>query len=47
MKIKYCKKCVYPSNHPLNITFDNNGVCSGCIVHKEKDKIKGIENFKN
>ena len=45
MKIKYCKKCVYPSNHPLNITFDNNGVCSGCIVHKEKDKIKWHRKF--
>jgi N-acetyl sugar amidotransferase len=24
-------------NHPLNITFDEDGVCSGCRVHEEKD----------
>lgn len=35
--MKYCVDCLYPENHPLNITFDNNGLCSGCRVHKEKD----------
>ncbi len=35
--MKYCKRCLYPENHPLNITFDNEGVCSGCRVHEEKD----------
>jgi N-acetyl sugar amidotransferase len=35
--MKYCKRCLYPSNHPLNITFDEYGVCSGCRVHEEKD----------
>src|SRR5256885_1700228 len=34
--MKYCKKCLYPANHPLNITFDTEGVCSGCTVHEEK-----------
>lgn len=33
----YCKRCLYPANHPLNLTFDNEGVCSGCRVHEEKD----------
>lgn len=33
----YCKRCLYPSNHPLNITFDEYGVCSGCRIHEEKD----------
>ena len=33
----YCKRCVYPANHPLNLVFDSNGVCSGCRVHEEKD----------
>ena len=33
----YCKRCLYPANHPLGITFDNQGVCSGCRVHEEKD----------
>jgi len=30
---------LYPENHPLNITFDEEGVCSGCRVHEEKDTI--------
>lgn len=32
----YCKRCLYPENHPLGITFDQEGVCSGCRVHEEK-----------
>lgn len=35
--MNYCKRCFYPENHPLNITFDERGVCSGCRVHEEKD----------
>ncbi len=34
--MKYCNKCFYPANHPLGITFDKNGVCSGCRIHEEK-----------
>lgn len=37
--MKYCKRCLYPENHPLNITFDEHGVCSGCLVHEEKYEI--------
>jgi len=37
--MKYCKRCLYPENHPLNITFDERGVCSGCLVHEEKYEI--------
>lgn len=35
--MRYCKRCLYPENHPLNITFDEMGVCSGCRVHEEKN----------
>jgi len=55
--MKYCKRCLYPANHPLGILFDKDGVCSGCRVHEEKDfldwearlkKISDIlKNFKN
>ena len=34
--MKYCVRCLYPENHPLGITFDDEGVCSGCRVHEEK-----------
>jgi N-acetyl sugar amidotransferase len=37
--MKYCKRCLYPENHPLNITFDEHGVCSGCRTHEEKDAL--------
>ncbi len=37
--MKYCTRCIYPENHPLNITFDSSGVCSGCRIHEEKDSL--------
>jgi len=37
--MKFCKRCLYPENHALNIIFDNVGVCSGCRVHEEKYEI--------
>lgn len=40
--VKACTRCLYPSGHPLNITFNEDGVCSGCIVHEEKDAIDWI-----
>lgn len=48
--MKYCKRCLYPANHPLNITFDDEGVCSGCRVHEEKDILnwpERLEKLKN
>ena len=32
-----CSKCLYTSEHPLGITFNEKGLCSGCEIHKEKD----------
>ena len=37
--IKFCTRCLYSSEHPLGITFDENGVCSGCRIHEEKDNL--------
>ena len=45
--IKYCKKCLYNSYHPLGITFNNQGICSGCLVHEEKFKIDWKKSFQN
>lgn len=51
--MKYCKRCLYPENHPLNLTFDEYGVCSGCRIHEEKDTLnwkdrtKKLENILN
>ncbi|MGI8892279.1 MAG: N-acetyl sugar amidotransferase [Bacteroidia bacterium] len=37
--MKYCKRCLYPENHPLYITFEEEGICSGCRIHEEKDSL--------
>ena len=37
--MRYCTRCLYPENHPLHLTFDDQGVCSGCRVHEEKDRL--------
>lgn len=34
--MRYCLRCLYPANHPLGITFDADGICSGCRIHEEK-----------
>ena len=43
--MKYCKRCLYPANHPLKICFDQSGICSGCRVHEEKDVINWDTQF--
>lgn len=37
--MRYCTRCLYSSRHPLHLTFDDEGVCSGCRVHEEKDRL--------
>ena len=44
--MKYCKRCLYPENHPYGLIFDENGVCSGCRIHEEKDKLDWDKRFK-
>lgn len=34
-----CKRCLYPSTHPLGLTLDDEGICSGCRIHEEKDRL--------
>ncbi len=34
--MRYCVRCLYPENHPLGLTFDGAGICSGCRIHEEK-----------
>lgn len=41
--MQVCARCLYTSNHPLNITFDEDGVCSGCRIHEEKDKLDWLK----
>lgn len=37
--MQWCKKCVYPASSAVKLTFDADGVCSGCRVSEEKEAI--------
>lgn len=43
--ILICKNCLYTSAHPLKITFNEEGVCSGCIIHEEKNSLNWNDRF--
>jgi len=45
MKIKFCKRCLYGDTHPLKISFDIEGICSGCRIHEEKDKLNWLNRW--
>lgn len=34
-----CTRCLYTINHALGLTLDAEGVCSGCRIHEEKDRL--------
>lgn len=37
--IQFCQRCLYASTHPLGLTIDDEGICSGCRIHEEKDRL--------
>lgn len=37
--MQWCTKCVYPASSAVKLSFDENGVCSGCVVNGEKPNI--------
>ena len=37
--MRFCKRCLYSSTHPLGLTLDHEGICSGCRIHEEKDRL--------
>jgi N-acetyl sugar amidotransferase len=37
--MEFCKRCLYTTAHPLGLVLDDEGVCSGCRVHEEKDTL--------
>ncbi len=43
MGVRVCSRCLYTENHPLGIYIDENGLCSGCKVHEEKDTLNWQE----
>ena len=44
--MQICARCLYCSHHPLYITFDEKGICSGCRIHEEKDQLDWNERGK-
>ena len=44
-KTQCCKRCLYTADHPLGLTFDDEGICSGCYIHEEKDILDWNKRF--
>jgi N-acetyl sugar amidotransferase len=42
---EYCKRCLYTTSHPLGLTLDDEGICSGCRIHEEKDRLDWRERW--
>ncbi len=45
MTVEYCRTCVYPSVAATPLTFDEDGICSGCRVANQKQNINWDERF--
>jgi N-acetyl sugar amidotransferase len=43
---QFCKRCLYTTAHPLGLTLDDEGICSGCRIHEEKDTLDWSERWK-
>jgi N-acetyl sugar amidotransferase len=41
-----CKRCLYTELHPLGLVIDEDGICSGCRIHEEKDKLNWRERWR-
>jgi N-acetyl sugar amidotransferase len=37
--MRYCTRCVYPAVAATPLTFDENGVCTGCRAYEQRKKI--------
>ncbi len=44
-KINFCNRCLYSTYHPLGLILDDEGICSGCRIHEEKDKLDWTDRF--
>lgn len=37
--LHFCRRCLYGTSHPLGLVLDEEGICSGCRIHEEKDRL--------
>jgi N-acetyl sugar amidotransferase len=44
--IQFCKRCLYTTAHPLGLSLDDEGICSGCRVHEEKDRLDWADRWR-
>ncbi len=44
--MRYCTRCVYPGVAATPLTFDENGVCSGCRVADQKKQVNWKDRWK-
>jgi N-acetyl sugar amidotransferase len=44
--MKVCRRCLYSNLHPLGIIIDDHGICSGCRVHEEKNRLDWPKRWK-
>jgi N-acetyl sugar amidotransferase len=42
-----CKRCLYTELHPLGLVIDEDGICSGCRIHEEKDSLDWRERWRH
>jgi len=40
-----CARCLYTTSHPLGLVLDEEGICSGCRIHEEKDRLDWRERW--
>lgn len=44
--LRFCARCLYGTTHPLGLVLDQDGICSGCRVHEEKDRLDWDERWR-
>jgi N-acetyl sugar amidotransferase len=42
---RICTRCLYTQEHPFGLEFDADGVCTGCITHREKFELDWRERW--
>jgi N-acetyl sugar amidotransferase len=43
---KACSRCLYTTHHALGLVIDDDGICSGCRIHEEKDRLDWTTRWK-
>ncbi len=43
--IQQCTRCLYSASHPFGLAFDDEGVCTGCLTHREKFDLDWEDRF--